>query len=177
MPTAFSRLFAVGKCEKHWPQFFFRYDKTLNLHEIWWLMLEKLIQECQNWPPHSIVHYAHIQYDRISIIELVKDLRAMNVLAIFQNDPWQFMDVRALTVIFRVRSCKTRKQFAKFFLPTMKNPKCILINIFSPTFLPNWMTSACKMSPGMPKEAGSLNGPLRAYLIGKNFHNRTRPRS
>ena len=29
----------------------------------------------------------------------------------------------------------------------------------------------------MPKEAGSLNGPLCAYLIRQNLHNRTRPRS
>ena len=31
------------------------------------------------------------------------------------------------------------------------------------------------MNLGMPKEAGSLNGPLRAYLIRQNLHNRTRP--
>ena len=40
---------------------------------------------------------------------------------------------------------------------------------------PNW--PRVKMSPGMPKEAGSLNGPLCAYLIRQNLHNRTRPRS
>ena len=32
------------------------------------------------------------------------------------------------------------------------------------------------MSPGMPKEAGSLNGPLCAYLMRQNLHNRN-PRS
>ena len=39
----------------------------------------------------------------------------MNVLATFQNDPWKFIDVRVLTVIFRVRSCKMRKKIAKIF--------------------------------------------------------------
>ena len=123
MPTAFLRLFVVGKCKKHSPQYFFRYDKTLNLHQIWWLMLEKLIQECQNWSPNSMVHYAHIQYDRISIIELVQDLRVMNVLAIFQNDPWQFMDVRALTVNFLVRSCKMQKKNCQIFFADYEKPE------------------------------------------------------
>ena len=41
----------------------------------------------------------------------------MNVLAKFQNDPWKFTDMRALTV----RSCKMRKKIAKFFLPIVKN--------------------------------------------------------
>ena len=31
------------------------------------------------------------------MIELVRDLRAINVLAKFENDPWKIMDVRALT--------------------------------------------------------------------------------
>ena len=47
----------------------------------------------------------------------------MNVLAIFQNDPWKFTDMRALTVIFRVRSCKMQKKIAKFFFfAIMKKP-------------------------------------------------------
>ena len=57
-----------------------------------------------------------------------------------------------------------------------KNPEYILINIFSPTFVLNLVTLAWKMSPGMPKEVGSLNGPLCAYLIRQNLHNRIRPR-
>ena len=48
-------------------------------------------------------------------MELVQDLKAMNILATFQNDVWKFMDVRALTVIFHVRSWKMRKKFAKIF--------------------------------------------------------------
>ena len=32
------------------------------------------------------------------------------------------------------------------------------------------------MSPGMPKESGSLNGPLCAYLMKQNLYDRTRPR-
>ena len=50
-----------------------------------------------------------------------------------------------------------------FFLPIMKKTtEFLLINILSPTFVPNLMAFAWKMSPGMPKEAGSLNGPLCA---------------
>ena len=43
------------------------------------------------------------------MIELVRDLRAINVLAKFENDPRKFADVRVLTVIFHVRSWKMRK--------------------------------------------------------------------
>ena len=42
--------------------------------------------------------------------------------------------------------------------------------------LPNLMTLAWKMSSGMSKEVGSLNGPLCAYLMRHN-HDLTRPRS
>ena len=38
------------------------------------------------------------------MIELVRDLRVINVLAKFENDPWKIMDVRVLTVIFHVRT-------------------------------------------------------------------------
>ena len=31
------------------------------------------------------------------MIELVQDLRAINVLAKFENDPWKIVDVRVLT--------------------------------------------------------------------------------
>ena len=31
------------------------------------------------------------------MIELVRDLRVVNVLAKFENDPWKIMDVRVLT--------------------------------------------------------------------------------
>ena len=34
-----------------------------------------------------MVHYAHIQLGRTSMIELVQDLRVINVLAKFENDP------------------------------------------------------------------------------------------
>ena len=49
------------------------------------------------------------------MIELVRDLRVINVLAKFENDPWKIMDVRVLTVIFHVRSWKMRKKIAKIF--------------------------------------------------------------
>ena len=106
---------------------------------------------------------------------------AMNVLAIFQNDPWKFTDVRALTVIFHVQSLqvgKCEKKSPKFFFGDYeKKTELILINMCSPTFVPNLVTLAWKMSSGMPKEAGSLNGPLCAYLMRQNLHDRTRPRS
>ena len=75
-------------------------------------------------------------------------------------------------------NCKMRKIFAKiFFCWLWKNPDFVLINIFSPTFVPNLVTLAWKMGSGMPKEAGSLNGPLCAYLMRQNLHDGTRPRS
>ena len=55
------------------------------------------------------------------MIELVRDLRVINVLTRFENDPWKIMDVRVLTVNFHVRSWKMWKKFAKIFiLATMK---------------------------------------------------------
>ena len=39
------------------------------------------------------------------------------------------------------------------------------IDLFIPTFVPNLVTLAGKMSSGMPKEAGSFNGPLYSYLM------------
>ena len=57
------------------------------------------------------------------MVELVRDLRVINVLAKFVNDPWKILDVRVLTVIFHVRSWKKGKKFAKnFFLATMEKP-------------------------------------------------------
>ena len=96
----------------------------------------------------------------------------MNVLALFQNDQWKFTNVRALTVIFIVRKCKMRKKIAKIYLYRLwRKPEFILINIFSPTCVQNLVTLVWKMRPGMPKEAGLINGPLCAYLIRQNLHN------
>ena len=44
-----------------------------------------------------MVHYVHIWWGRTSMIELVRDLRVINVLAKFEYDPWKSMDVRVLT--------------------------------------------------------------------------------
>ena len=77
------------------------------------------------------------------MIELVRDLRVINVLTKFENDPWKIMDVRVLTVIFHVRSWKMRKKIAKiFFCRLWKNPELILITMLSPTFVPNLVTLA-----------------------------------
>ena len=57
------------------------------------------------------------------MIELVRDLRVINVRAKFENDSWKIMDVRVLTVIFHVRSWKMRKKNRqKYFWVTMKKP-------------------------------------------------------
>ena len=68
-----------------------------------------------------MVHYAYIQWGRTFMVELVRDLRVINVLAKFENDPWKIMDVRVLTVIFHVRSWKMQKKIRqKFLLETIK---------------------------------------------------------
>ena len=111
------------------------------------------------------------------MIELVRDLRVINVLTKFENDPWKIMDVRVLTGIFHVRSWKMRKKIAKIFFGDYEKTRNLLITMLSPTFVPNLVTLAWKMSSGMPKEAGSLNGPLCAYLMRQNLHDQTCPRS
>ena len=58
-----------------------------------------------------------------------------------------------------------------------KTPQSCYNTLLSPTFVPNLVTLAWKMSSGMPKEASSLNGPLCAYLMRQNLHDRTCPRS
>ena len=99
----------------------------------------------------------------------------MNILDTFQNDRWKFTDVRTLTVIFHVRNWKMWKKNRQiFFLRLWKNPELILINMFRPTYMPNLVTLNWKMSSGMSKEASSLNGPLCAYLMRQNLHDRTR---
>ena len=99
----------------------------------------------------------------------------MNILAVFQNDPWKFTDVRALTVIFHVRSWKRRKKIANFFWGgrLWQNRELILINMFRTTYVQNLVTLAWKMTSGRSKEAGSLNGQLCAYLMRQNLHDRT----
>ena len=84
------------------------------------------------------------------MVELVRDLRVINVLAKFENDLWKIMDVRVLTVIFHVRSWKMPKKIAKIWR-LWKNPEHILINMFRPTYVPNLVTLAWKMSSGMWK--------------------------
>ena len=63
------------------------------------------------------------------MIEHVRDLRVINVLTKFENDPWKIMDVRVLTVIFHVRSWKMRKKIANFFfLVTLNKPGTYIDN-------------------------------------------------
>ena len=63
--------------------------------------------------------------------------------------------------------------FADFLIKKEFN----LINILSPTVVPNLVTLAWKVSPGMSKEAGSLNGTLCTYLMRQNLHDQIRLRS
>ena len=63
-----------------------------------------------------------------------------------------------------------KKKFAKFFFDDYeKNPELILINMIRSTYMPNSVTLTWKMSSGMSKEAGSLNGPLCTYLMRQNL--------
>ena len=50
-----------------------------------------------------------------------------------------------------------------------------MINMLESTYMPNLVTFAWKMSSGMSKEASSLNGPLCAYLMRQNLHDRACP--
>ena len=52
----------------------------------------------------------------------------------------------------------------------------MLINMFKPYLWTNLVTLAWKMSSGMPRKAGSLNGPLCTYLMRQNLHDQTRSR-
>ena len=63
-----------------------------------------------------------------------------------------------------------------FFCRLWQNPELILINMFRPTYVPNLVTLAWKMSSGRSTEAGSLNGRLCAYSMRQNLHDRTCPR-
>ena len=47
-----------------------------------------------------MVHYAHIQWGRASIIELVRDVKTINVFVTCENDPRNIADLRALMIIF-----------------------------------------------------------------------------
>ena len=78
------------------------------------------------------------------MIELVRYLRSINILAKFENDPWKFTDVRVLTVIFHVRRRKTQSNTCQIILAIMKNPELIVINLFIPTFVPNLVILAWK---------------------------------
>ena len=88
-------------------------------------------------------------------------------------------DARALTVIFNVRSWKCEKKSPLFYFIlflvgggggdydktlSVYQLICLAIRLY-------------QMSPGMPKEAGSLNGPLCDYLMRQNPYNRTRSKS
>ena len=98
---------------------------------------------------------------------------AINVLATFQNDPRKITDMRE----------HYRWFFFFFFfwgggaIFIKENSEVMSISMFSSTFVPNLVTLPWKMSPGMPKKVGPLNGPLCTFLMRQNLHNRTLPKS
>ena len=88
----------------------------------------------------------------------------MNVLATFRNDPEKIYGRVSANGNFPCEKLKMRKKSPKISAGDYeKNYEIILINMFSPTFVPNLISLAGKMSSGMPKKTGSLNGPLCAY--------------
>ena len=78
------------------------------------------------------------------MIELVRDLRVINVLTKFENDPWKTMDVRVLTVIFHVRSWKMRKKFANFFFGDYEKPGTYIDNHVKPYLCTKFGASSLK---------------------------------
>ena len=107
----------------------------------------------------------------------VRDLRAMNIIATFQNDPWKNCGRESANGDFLCAKLENAKKNSPiFFWRLWQNPEHILILLFRPTYVPNDDFSL-KMSSGMSKEAGSLNGPLGGYLMRQNLRDRTRPRS
>ena len=76
---------------------------------------------------------------------------------------WSVKNYGRQSVDFNVWSWKMRKKSPNFFWRFWKSPELMLFNMFSPTFVPNFVALAWKMSPWIPKESGSLNGPLCTY--------------
>ena len=77
---------------------------------------------------------------------------------------------------FNVLSWKTYKKIChKTIFHGYERLKVMLINVFSPTFVPNLNIFNLKMGPGMPKSTGLLKDPSCAYLMKQIRHNRTRP--
>ena len=56
------------------------------------------------------------------MIELVRDLRVINVLTKFENDPWKIMDVRVLRWFSMCEVGKCKKNSPKFFLGDYEKP-------------------------------------------------------
>ena len=116
------------------------------------------------------------------IIKLVPYLRAMNVLATFQNDPRKFTDVRVLMVIFHVRIWKMcKKNLQNFFGGNMENP--IFTDMRALTVI--FQVRSWKMQKKIRQNIffffcdyeRKKNGSLCAYLMRQNLHDWTRPRS
>ena len=68
-----------------------------------------------------------------------------------------------------------KKNRQKFFLATMKEPGTYIDYHVKPYLCTKFGDSTLKNEFRNAKEAGSLNGPLCAYLMRQNLHDRTCP--
>ena len=100
------------------------------------------------------------------MIELVRDLRVINVLAKFENDPWKIMDVRVLKVIFHVRSWKMRKKSPKLFLVTMKKPGTYINNHVKPYLCTKFGDSSLKNEFRNAKRDRLIKWPIMRIFNG-----------
>ena len=118
------------------------------------------------------------------MIELVRDLRVINVLAKFENDPWKIMDVRVLTGLVcpaarppgvrqypgALKGCgvKTNKYYRSFLFVgiSVERPVMTTSNISE------WQSKITNTSLSImsPRAGGGINtGPLKVCFIGKGL--------
>ena len=94
----------------------------LHLYQIGCFQLEKWAQGCQNSAAHEMIHYAHTQWGRTCTIEIVRDLRTIYILALFEKDQEKNRIQYLLTAIFNVKRWKIWKRLNKMEFAVMMNP-------------------------------------------------------
>ena len=168
MPTAFSKLFAVGKCEK-----------KIAKNPIWRLWIKAELILITMFRPTYMPNLVTLAWKMSSgMSNEASSLNGQLCAYLMRQNlrKWSVKNYGCESVngdfpCAKLENAKKNRQ------KLCKNPELILITMLSPTFVPNLVTLAWKMNSGMPKEAGSLNGPLCAYLMRQNLHDRTCPRS
>ena len=78
------------------------------------------------------------------MIELVRDLRVINVLAKFENDPWKIMDVSVNGDFPCAKLENAKKNRQNFFLATMKKPGTYIDNHIKPYLCTKFGDSSLK---------------------------------